>query len=95
MNLFGIPLRQPSFGEFTAASVMATGLWMVGVAAMVQSGQPFGDEDLGALLAIVWWACTGVRFGIDLRAGGRHLAAHMVVALLLLGLNALAWACLR
>jgi hypothetical protein len=94
MQLLGITIRKPSFGEITATSVLAIGLWLVGVGAMVQSGQVFGRADLAALLVMVWWGCLAARVGIDLRAGWRHLVAGAVVGSLLLGANGVVWAVL-
>ncbi|MEP7282160.1 MAG: hypothetical protein ABI696_09290 [Rubrivivax sp.] len=94
MNVLGISLRRPSFGETTATSIMAIGLWLAGVGAMVQSGQAFGRQDMAALLVMVWWGCMTVRLGIDLRAGWRHLLASGLGALVLLGVNGAVWTAL-
>jgi hypothetical protein len=86
MTFFGIELRKPSFNEVTAATVMAVGLWVavIGIAHVV--GQPLDARDAGALLVVAVWGCVGVRLGVGVAKGGRHLAAHVGVSAMLLGL---------
>jgi hypothetical protein len=86
MKLIGISLRKPSFGELTAAGVMATGLWMATVGVMRSVQFPLERADAGALLLVIVWACVAARMGIRIGMGQRHLAANLVVSAALLGL---------
>jgi hypothetical protein len=80
MNLFGIPLRKPSFNEVTAATVMAIGLWLLVTGLMRAGGQELGATDAGAALLVCVWSCVGARIGIRIGLGARHLAANLVVS---------------
>ena len=42
--------------------------------------------DAGAVLVVAVWGCIGVRLGFGVGQGGRHLAAHLGVSAMLLGL---------
>jgi hypothetical protein len=42
--------------------------------------------DAGALLLVMLWACVSTRMGIRVGAGGRHLAANLLVSGVLLAL---------
>lgn len=85
MNFFGITIRLPSFGEITAASVMALGLWLAAIALMVRFGSPLETADAGALLLVIEWACVAARLGIRPDRGTRHLLANVAVSAVLLG----------
>lgn len=85
MNFFGITTRVPSFGEITAASVMALGLWLAAIALMSRIGGPVEAVDAGALLLVIEWACVAVRMGIRPDRGTRDLVANMAVSAALLG----------
>lgn len=84
MNLLGIPLRKPSFGELTASAVMATGLWIAGVGMAQASGHPFNAGDAGALLVLCAWSCLGARVGLGVDHGRRHFAINLAVSASLL-----------
>jgi hypothetical protein len=86
MTLFGIELRKPSCNELTAAAVMAVGLWLAAVGLARASGHALEAGDAGALLVMSAWGCIGTRLGVRLDLGGRHFAAHVGVAAILLGL---------
>ena len=86
MKLLGIPLRRPSFNEITAATVMGVGLWVGGVGLMKLLRVELPPADAGAMLLVLLWACHSVRLGIRIDQGRRHLAAHLAVSGLLLGL---------
>jgi hypothetical protein len=92
MHILGIPLRKPTFNEITAATVMGVGLWLALVAVLVVSGRPVEKVDAGAALLIVLWGCLGVRFGIRIDQGARHLVANVAVSALLLAAYQGAWA---
>lgn len=93
MHFFGISLRKPPFSEFTAASVMALGLWMMLAGLATVTGTALSRVDAAALLLVVWWGCVAVRMGIDLGGGGwRHWALSTSVAGVLLGMNQVIWA---
>jgi hypothetical protein len=91
MTLFGIAIRRPSFGEFTAASVMALGVWLAALALMVRLGGAPSPFDAGALLLVLGWACIGARLGIRPDRGARHLLANLAISGVLLGLYASVW----
>ena len=80
MKILGIELSKPSFGEVTAAAVMAAGLWLACVALWRVSNQPMDRIDAGAALLVIFWACVGVRMGIRFDKGPRHVAANMLCA---------------
>ena len=86
MTFFGIELRRPSFNEVTAASVMAVGLWVAVIGLAHVSGHALQARDAGAVLVVAVWGCIGVRLGFGVGQGGRHLAAHLGVSAMLLGL---------
>lgn len=93
MKLLGIALRLPRYREFTAASIMAIGLWTALVSLAPALGDPLGMTEMAALLVVCWWSCVAVRCGIDLASGGwRHWMAHGSVAAVLLLANEAAWA---
>lgn len=93
MKLLGITLRRPRYAEFTAATVMAIGLWIALVALAPLAGEALGTAEAAALLVVSWWSCVAVRCGIDLAAGGwRHWMAHGTVAVALVLVNQAAWA---
>lgn len=85
MKLLGIPLRKPSFNEFTAACVMGVGLWLLALGLMRIFRLDVGWQDAGALLIVVLWGCLCVRLGIRVDTGGRHLLANVLVGGALLG----------
>ena len=85
MNFLGIALRKPSFGEITAAAVLAVGCWMAAVGLAKASGHALGPVDAGALLLVSTWATVGVRLGLRFDKGPRHLAVYGVVGSFLLG----------
>jgi hypothetical protein len=86
MTFLGIELRRPSFNELTAATVMAVGLWVAVVGLARASGHGLQAHDAGALLVVAVWGCIGARLGFGIGKGGRHLAAHVGVSAVLLGL---------
>ncbi|MDQ6684771.1 MAG: hypothetical protein M3Z16_06565 [Pseudomonadota bacterium] len=86
MTLLGLELRRPTFNEVTAATVMAVGLWVAVIGLAKGFGHALGAGDAGALLVVSVWGCIGVRLGLGLDKGGRHVAAHVGVSALLLGL---------
>lgn len=91
MTLFGIPTRLPSFAEVTAASLMALGVWLGAIALLIRLDQALTAFDAGALLVVLAWGCIGVRLGIRLDQGRRHVLANLAVSALLLGLYAAVW----
>ena len=92
MNLIGIPLRRPTFGELTAAAVMATGVWLAALGLTRVLHLPMDRVEAGALLLVVLWGCVSVRVGLNVGHGGRHLLANLLVAAALLALYQGAWA---
>lgn len=85
MKLFGIEWRKPSFNEFTAASVMAVGLWVAAVGFAYASHHALDAGEAGALLTLCVWGCVGSRVGLDMGRSRRHVIAHIGVSALLLG----------
>ncbi len=85
MTFFGIALRKPSFGEITAAAVMALGCWLLAAGLAKAGGYPLDRTDAGSLLIVIVWAAMGTRLGLRLDHGPRHLAAHLAIAAFLLG----------
>ena len=79
MKIIGIPLRQPSWTEFTAAITMGVGLWVaaVGIAHVLRLG--LERADAGALLLVIVWGCVSARVGIRIDHGQRHFAAYALV----------------
>jgi hypothetical protein len=92
MHLIGIPLRKPSFAEFTAAAVMASGLFVLAIGVAHALAWPLGRADAGALLVVLTWACVSARVGIHVGRGQRHLVANLLVSATLLGAYQAAWA---
>ena len=86
MTFFGIELRRPSFNEVTAATVMAVGLWVAVIGLAKVTGHELQARDAGAVLVVAVWGCIGVRLGFGVGQGGRHLAAHLGVSAMLLGI---------
>lgn len=78
MKILGIQLSKPSFNEVTASAVMAAGLWLAIVALWRVSEQPLDRIEAGAALLVVFWGCIGVRMGIRLDKGLRHLAVNVL-----------------
>jgi hypothetical protein len=78
MKIFGIQLSKPSFNEITASAIMAAGLWLAIVALWRVSEQPLDRIEAGAALLVVFWGCIGVRMGIRLDKGVRHLAVNVL-----------------
>ena len=85
MKLFGIKLRKATFNEITAAAVLGTGLWMVGLGFAQASGHALDIREAGALLLVTAWACIAVRIGLGIDQGRRHLLVNIGVIALLLG----------
>jgi hypothetical protein len=92
MNLFGITLRKPTFNETTAATVMGVGLWVACLGLMKASGRPMDLMEAGAALLMMVWACIGVRMGINVASGVRHLVANAFISAALLVAYQGAWA---
>ncbi len=90
MKIIGLPLRRPGFNELTAATVMGSGLWVLAVGVAHIARMDLTKGDAGALLLVMLWACVSARMGIRVGAGGRHLAANLVISGLLLGAYELA-----
>jgi len=91
MTLFGITTRRPSFAEVTAASLMALGVWLGAVALLFRLNHAPTGFDAGALLVVLAWGCIGVRLGIRLDHGGRHVLANFAISAVLLGVYAGVW----
>lgn len=91
MTLFGITTRVPSFAEVTAATLMALGLWLAGIALIWRFSDVPTAFEAGALLLVLAWGCIGARVGIRPDRGSRHLLANFAVSAALLGLYAGAW----
>ena len=79
MKLFGIELRKATFNEITAAAVLGTGLWMVGLGFAHASGHALDIREAGALLLVTAWACIAVRIGLGIDQGRRHLLVNIGV----------------
>jgi len=84
MKILGIQLRQPSFNEVTASAVMAAGLWLATVALFRVTEQPMDRFQAGAALLVIFWSCVGVRMGIRLDKGLRHVAVNVLCGALIL-----------
>jgi hypothetical protein len=84
MKILGVELRQPTFNEVTASAVMAAGLWLACMALMRASEQPLDRVEAGGALLVIFWGCVGVRLGIRVDRGARHLALNVVFGALLL-----------
>ena len=78
MKILGIQLSKPSFGEVTASAVMAAGLWLAIVALFRVTQQPIDRLEAGAALLVIFWSCVGVRMGIRLDKGLRHVVANVL-----------------
>jgi hypothetical protein len=55
VKFIGIALRRPAFAELTAAAVMAVGLWVAVVGALLAGDTRFDRADAGALLVALAW----------------------------------------
>lgn len=77
MKLLGISTRVPSFGEVTAASIAALGLWIVACGLSYRAGFSPSRFDAGVLLVLIEWSCVSLRLGIRPHLGARHLALHV------------------
>lgn len=86
MKIIGIPLRKPSWGELTAASIMGVGLWVAAVGVLHGLHVELDRGDAGALLLVMVWGCVSARIGIRIGEGQRHLAANALVSAALLAL---------
>lgn len=91
MQLFGLALRKPAYPEFTSASVMAVGLWLLAAGLCVRSGVPITARELSALLFVSWWSCLAVRCGLDFRHGWRAVGLQAGGTLAALGASELLW----
>jgi len=78
MKILGIPLTKPSFNEVTASAIMAAGLWLACIALWRVSEQPIDRVEAGAALLVIFWACVGVRLGIRVDRGPRHLVVNLL-----------------
>ena len=78
MKILGIQLTKPSFNEVTASAVMAAGLWMATIALFHVTQQPIDRIQAGAALLVIFWSCVGVRMGIRLDKGLRHVVANVL-----------------
>jgi len=78
MKILGIELSKPSFNEVTASAVMAAGLWLACVALWRVSEQPLDRIEAGGALLVIFWGCVGVRMGIRLDKGPRHVLANVL-----------------
>ena len=85
MKILGITLRKPSFNEITAATVMATGLFVAALGLMRSLHMPIDPIEAGALLLVVLWGCISVRLGIRIDQGKQHMVVNLMVSALLLG----------
>ena len=86
MTLLGLQLRRPTFNEITAATIMAVGLWVAVIGLAQVTGHALGARDAGALLLVSVWGCLGARLGVGFGKGGRQLAAHIGVNVVLLAI---------
>ena len=80
MQILGIDFRRPSFGEITAAAVMACGCWLAIAGIAHVSGHPLSPRDAGALLAVIAWGAISARLGVRMDGGARHAVAHAAVS---------------
>jgi hypothetical protein len=78
MKILDIQITKPSFAEVTAAAVMAAGLWLACMALMRLSQHPMDRIEAGAALLVIFWSCVGVRMGIRVDRGVRHLALNVL-----------------
>ena len=86
MKILGIELSKPSFNEVTASAVMAAGLWLACMALLRVSEQPLDRIEAGGALLVIFWGCVGVRMGIRIDRGVRHLAANLLCGGVILAL---------
>jgi hypothetical protein len=84
MKLLGIELQKPSFGQLTAAAVMACGLWLLYVAIWMRLYGAPDRVDAGATLVVLFWGCACVHFGIRIERGLRHLVLNLMACGMLL-----------
>ena len=91
LTLFGIALRVPSLNEFTAASALAVGLWLLILGLAYRFGAGLVAFDAGALLLVVEWGCVAARAGVRPDRGARHVIANLAVSALLIGVYAASW----
>ena len=91
ITLFGIDVRKPSWNEFTAASVLAVGLWLLVIGLASRFGAALQAYDAGALLLVVEWGCVAARAGVRPDRGPRHVLANLAVSALLVGAYSLSW----
>jgi hypothetical protein len=84
-------LRKPTLNEFTAASVLAVGLWLLALGLAHRFGAGLQAFDAGALLLVVEWGCVAARAGVRPDRGARHVVANVAVSALLVGLYAVTW----
>jgi len=90
MKILGIQLSKPSFVEVTASAVMAAGLWLATIALFKVTEQPMDRIQAGAALLVIFWSCVGVRMGIRLDKGLRHVAVNVLLGgVILMVYNAL------
>jgi hypothetical protein len=80
MKILGVELSRPSFGEVTASAVMAAGVWLACMALWRVSNQPMDRVEAGSGLLVIFWACVGVRMGIRVDRGPRHLVLNLLFA---------------
>jgi hypothetical protein len=85
MRILGIDLQKPSFGQMTAAAVMACGLWLAYVAVWMRLFGTLDRIDAGATLIVLFWGCACVHFGIRIERGLRHLLLNLMSCAVLLG----------
>ena len=85
MKILGVQLRKPSFNEVTASAVMASGLWLLYVAALHATGGVFEPINAGATLLVIFWGCVCVRLGIHVGRGLPHLTLNVGFGAALLG----------
>jgi hypothetical protein len=84
MKILGVELKQPTFNEVTASAVMAAGLWLACVALLRAGDLPLDRIEAGGALLVIFWGCVGVRLGIRVDRGARHLALNLAVGAALL-----------
>lgn len=91
MKLFGIALVRPSFNQFTSATVLGVGLWLLCLGLARAAGAQLSAMDAGAALLVAVWSCVGTQLGIHVARGGRHLALNLGASALLLLAYQAAW----
>ena len=85
MKILGVQLRKPSFNEVTASAVMASGLWLLYVAALRATDAVFEPINAGATLLVIFWGCVCVLLGIHVGRGLSHLSLNVCFGAALLG----------